>query len=218
LGKEKEPRTRKPFVGTLRVANPAWQSWASSRKRVLRGEGRPSLRSVDSQVKGRVIEPRKLKSPGAFVVDISGGRVGRATLGPTERGRSCRGRRARAMAMRVPQEPGRPRRLHRHFRIGRPEPTTPGCPRSRVGDRRERTSDAPVVSPSEGNEARRDGRRGVGASHSTVEAGEPAGWDPVEGRGRRVMTPWEGNRAGAQEPVDVSTKPPRIAPGREIMT
>ena len=59
LGKEKEPRTRKPFVGTLRVTNPAWQSRASRQKRVLRGGGRPPLRSVDSQVKGRVIEPRK---------------------------------------------------------------------------------------------------------------------------------------------------------------
>ena len=39
LGKEEEPRTRKPFVGTLRVANPAWQSRASSQKRVLRGAG-----------------------------------------------------------------------------------------------------------------------------------------------------------------------------------
>ena len=37
-----------------------------------------------------------------------------------------------------------------------------------------------VVSPSEGNEARRDGRLGVGASHSTVEAGEP-----VQGTRRR---------------------------------
>ena len=85
LGKEEETRTRKPFVGTLRVSNPAWQSRASSQKRVLRGVGRPTLRSVDSQVKGRVIEPRKLKTRGAFVVDIRGGRVRRVAPGPTER-------------------------------------------------------------------------------------------------------------------------------------
>src|SRR5271157_995112 len=36
-----------------------------------------------------------------------------------------------------------------------------------------RTTDATMVSPSEGNEARRNGRQGVAASHSTVEAGEP---------------------------------------------
>jgi hypothetical protein len=32
--------------------------------------------------------------------------------------------------------------------------------------------DATMVSPSEGNEARRDGRQGVAAPHSSVEAGE----------------------------------------------
>lgn len=29
----------KPFIGTLRVTNPARQSWTSNRKRVLRGGG-----------------------------------------------------------------------------------------------------------------------------------------------------------------------------------
>lgn len=89
--------------------------------------------------------------------------------------------------------------------------STPRCPRSRVGDRREQRPDAAAVSPSEGNEARRDGRWGVGASHSTEETGEPFHRDPVEERGRRVMTPLERNMAGAQEPVDVSTKRQRIA-------
>jgi len=36
-----------------------------------------------------------------------------------------------------------------------------------------RTGDEPMVSPSEGNEVRREGRQGVGASHSTVDPGEP---------------------------------------------
>src|SRR3954465_1991435 len=79
LGREEEPRTRKPFVGTLRVSNPAWQSRASSQKRVLRGEGRPSLRSVDSQAKGRVIEPRKVKGSyrvsGTSVQSIQSGTI-----------------------------------------------------------------------------------------------------------------------------------------------
>ena len=44
--------------------------------------GQPILRSVDSQVKGRVIEPRKYQTRGAFVVDTGGGRVGQLTLGP----------------------------------------------------------------------------------------------------------------------------------------
>jgi len=37
-GKENQSNV-KPFIGTLRVTNPARQSWTSSRKRVLRGGG-----------------------------------------------------------------------------------------------------------------------------------------------------------------------------------
>ena len=48
---------------------------------------------------------------------------------------------------------------------------TPGDPRPRVRGRRGRTTDATMVSPSEGNEVRRNGRQGVAASHSTVEPG-----------------------------------------------
>src|SRR4029077_20379342 len=39
--------------------------------------GRPTLRSGDSQVKCCVIEPRTLRTLGACVVDITGGRVRR---------------------------------------------------------------------------------------------------------------------------------------------
>ena len=48
----------KPFIGTLRVPDPARQSWTSSRKRVLRGGGKPSSRRVDSEIRRCVIEPR----------------------------------------------------------------------------------------------------------------------------------------------------------------
>jgi hypothetical protein len=48
----------KPFNGTLRVTNPVRKSRTSSRKRVLRGERRLSLRSVDSKIKRCAIEPR----------------------------------------------------------------------------------------------------------------------------------------------------------------
>jgi hypothetical protein len=44
-----------------------------------------------------------------------------------------------------------------------------------------------MVSPSEGNEVRRDGQQGVAAPHSSDEAGERALSDPVERRGRRVV-------------------------------
>ena len=63
-------------------------------------------------------------------------------------------------------------------------------PRLRVRDRGGRTTDATMVSPSEGNEVRRDGRQGVGASRSTDEPGELPRMDPGEGRGRRFMNRW----------------------------
>jgi len=58
-----------------------------------------------------------------------------------------------------------------------------------VRGRRGRTRDAGVVSPSEGNEVRREGRSGVGASRSIVEAGEQALLVPVEKRGCRIAGP-----------------------------
>jgi hypothetical protein len=76
------------------------------------------------------------------------------------------------MTIRVPQEPGRPNRLHRNVRLGDRNNNPPEPPVARR-DRREQTTAHTVVSPSEGNEARRKGRLGVGASHSTDEAGEP---------------------------------------------
>ena len=72
---------------------------------------------------------------------------------------------------RVAREPERPCRLRRDCRLGVPayqlqvDPQL--CPEL-VGTNRGRT----MVSPSEGNEVRRDERQGVGAFHSNVEAGE----------------------------------------------
>ena len=51
------------------------------------------------------------------------------------------------------------------------------------GVRRSEAAGARMVPPGEGNEARGEGRRGVGVSHSTAEAGELSPRDPVEGRG-----------------------------------
>jgi hypothetical protein len=48
---------------------------------------------------------------------------------------------------------------------------------------------ASEVPPSEGNEARWDGRREVGASRCTDELGEPNRRDPREGRARRGAEP-----------------------------
>src|SRR6202049_3789687 len=60
--------------------------------------------------------------------------------------------------------------------------STPG-PRWRTRRRREQNPSAPVVPPSEGNEARRDGQQDVGAPRSTVEAGEPEPPGPWGGKG-----------------------------------
>ena len=151
------------------LTNPARQSLASSRKRVLRGGGRPPLRSVDSESQCRAIEPRNLLLAGATVVDTSGGRA-EAPQWPGVL-RSYRGPRTGRRDTRVAREPERPCRLRRDCRLGVPayqlqvDPQL--CPEL-VGTNRGRT----MVSPSEGNEVRRDERQGVGAFHSNVEAGE----------------------------------------------
>jgi hypothetical protein len=67
-----------------------------------------------------------------------------------------------------------------------------------------------MVSPSEGNEARREGRQGVGASHSTVEPGEPPE-GPWGGKGAPSYEPLEGNMPGTPRPDTVFTKRQRIA-------
>jgi len=82
---------------------------------------------------------------------------------------------------RVLQEPGRPLRLR-----GKSRPEIPGY-QLQVQDRRtrrprERNTGAARVPSNEGNEVRRDGRRGFGALHSTCDAGEPTrGTPPREG-------------------------------------
>ena len=75
----------------------------------------------------------------------------------------------------------------------------------------ERTAGARMVPPGEGNEARGDGRRGVGVSHSTAEAGELSPRDPVEGRGHRQVAPLEGKTANTPRLGPVSTSRQRIA-------
>src|SRR5208337_2669841 len=62
---------------------PVRQSRASSRKRVLRGGGRPSPRSVDSAIKRCVIEPRNFLVVSLRLGQSRGPRQALATLGPT---------------------------------------------------------------------------------------------------------------------------------------
>ena len=73
-----------------------------------------------------------------------------------------------------------------------------------------RTKGETMVSPSEGNEARRNGRQEVGASRSTVEPGEPPE-GPWGGKEAPSYVPLEGNMSGTPRPERVSTKRQRIA-------
>ena len=81
-GKEEETRTLKPFDETLRVRIPPGKAGPAARSESCVVVRRPILRSVDSEVKGRVIEPRKYKPRGASVLDTGGGRVSQLTHGP----------------------------------------------------------------------------------------------------------------------------------------
>ena len=132
-------------------------------------EGRPPLRSVDSESQCRAIEPRNLCSREPPLLTQAGAaprrRNGLACIGPTgvqEQGVGTRGSLGNLRDPAVSTD---------DCRLGEPEYQLPDDPQLRPGWWG-RTEDETVVSPSEGNEVRRDERQGVGASHSTDEAGE----------------------------------------------
>ena len=81
------------------------------------------------------------------------------------------------MTTRVSKEPERPRRFHRQSGWGDRNRQLPG-PRWDAHDRGEQTTGDTVVSAREEIRTGRDGRRGVGASHSIVEAGEASRGTP----------------------------------------
>ena len=89
--------------------------------------------------------------------------------------------------------------------------TKPEAVDAAPGVRRSEAAGARMVPPGEGNEARGDGRRGVGVSHSTAEAGELSPRDPVEGRGHRQVAPVAGKTANTPRLGPVSTSRQRIA-------
>ena len=179
----------KPFIGTLRVTNPVRQSRASSRKRVLRGDGRPSLRSVDSEIKRCAIEPRNFLVVSLRLGQKRGPRQALATLGPTQRAWSHRGRRTWRMNTRVPRELGRPYRLRRDCRQEIPAYQLQVDPQ-------------PCPELSGTNKGHNDGiakRRKRSAARRTVGSRSVSYYrgtrgtvprDPGEGRRRRLMNRW----------------------------
>src|SRR5947209_11387046 len=68
-----------------------------------------------------------------------------------------------------------------------------------------------AVPPSEGNEARRDGRQAVGMPRSTGEAGELTREDPVEGRGHRIADRLRGTMPDTPRSETISTRQQTIA-------
>ena len=107
----------------------------------------------------------------------------------------------------VSRELGRPCRLHRDCRL-EPRLTNSRLIHSSVPSWWGRTGDEPMVSPSEGNEVRRDGRQGVAAPHSSVEAGERPFRTPWSEGGAAL---WTGSWNHAEDTVPhqrVTAKPP----------
>ena len=107
----------------------------------------------------------------------------------------------------VSKEPERPRRFHRQSGWGDRNRQLPG-PRWDAHDRGEQTTGDTVVS------AREEFERvetGGGESERPIVSlkGGTIPRDPVERRGRPVMTPLEGHMAGASKPITVYTNPQR---------
>ena len=91
------------------------------------------------------------------------------------------------MIKRVPRELGRPCRLRRDCRL-EPRLTNSRLIHSSVPSWWGRTGDKTTVSPTEGNQGRRDGGPGVGASRSSDEAGELSRGTPWSEVGAALWT------------------------------
>src|SRR5258708_756639 len=72
-------------------------------------------------------------------------------------------------------------------------------------------TDTELVPPSEGNEARREGRSEVGALRSTEKAGERLSSGPRGGKGEPQTEPMEGKMKETQGSENISTKLQQIA-------
>lgn len=111
------------------------------------------------------------------------------------------------MITRIPRERERPCHLHRTCRQEHRLTNSRLILRPCVLGRRGRTKDTTMVPPREGNRAWRNGRQGVGTSHSSYEAGERALSDPAERRGCRVVNRRPEARQGRRAPKRVPRRP-----------
>ena len=155
------------------------------------------------------MEPRNYSSRGAFVVpDTGAASLPRKGL----RQRSCRGRRTGRRHTKGSLGTWEALTASRRFLSGRGDRTTNPRPAAvRLGPLGAKAQARRLVTPSEGNGARREGRR---ESHIPIvpgKQGNPYRGDPAEGRGMSVRDSWAGNPAGALDPGPGSTERPRIA-------
>jgi hypothetical protein len=105
------------------------------------------------------------------------------------------------MTTRVSKEPERPRRFHRKSGWGDRNRQLPG-PRWDAHDRGEQTTGDTMVSAREEFErVETDGGESERPIVSLKRGNHPR--DPVERRGRHVMTPLEEHMAGASKPITV---------------
>jgi len=146
----------------------------------VRGGQQWPLRSVDSQCQGRAIEPRE-QYPRRASVFVSPGAV------PAHRSaawcaRSRRGRRTGPRHCRVPQEPGTPCTLH-DARPAGDRITNSWLAGYACWTGGSEVQAHVVVSPSEAQRSAARRGQGIGALHSTAEAGEPNPRGPGGGKG-----------------------------------
>ncbi len=159
------------MFGTLQASNPARPRSVTSRNRVRRESRGNAGREAFTGSGQAVVQSPEMDSKH----ESRGREFGRrqhlcavVTVGV----RVSTGSKTMACARGDPREPGRACRLRYSIPVGRPVIKTQACPWSSARGR-ERMSWSRMVSPSEGNEARREGRQAVGVPHSTAEAGEP---------------------------------------------
>ena len=132
---------------------------------------RSGPRSVHREYVGRVTEPRKPLHRGSRRRLTSGRQHFKAAMTWP---RSPPGSKSRACRHRILQELGSPCHFRRQQRgWGSHEPNNPGPGMECRHSRERRIMGTRAVPPNEGNEARRDGWQGVGATRSSCEGGEP---------------------------------------------
>jgi hypothetical protein len=162
---------------------PPGRAWPAPRSESCVLVGKPTGRSVDSKCRSRAIEPRNYLSLGAFVVACTG------AMSAHREGlmrRSCRGRRTGQRHIGFPRNLGDPERFHATISGGGDRMMHPWPAVWRLGPTGAKRQTQRMVSPREGNEAKRKRRRESHISIVPLKQGNLDRGDPGEGRGMSV--------------------------------